>query len=715
MKMIINHVGHSFMNEIAKHQDKLSIDKVLCVFMGKNKHKLPTYTSKVFQYIRAQYHNEGTSPWSDTTYDIVCELMKEKYDFVVENTVGAEVNGMEVQLPEYMGSMNKYKTEKEIQSWMGKYEGPYIVSAKLDGISALWCHGKLYTRGNGSRGRDISHLLPYMNMKKGGTGTESSLDLCVRGELIMTKSIFTQKYQTNYANARNLVCGVVNRNFKEDNISLYMDIMFVAYDVYNKDEMNYSDKFVFLNDNDFHVVEYQSGFSSISTQYGDTLLQKWKTITMDYEIDGIIWTNHQTHNHPNGENPEFAFAYKNNAICVSMTEGVVEKVIWNISKDNYIKPKIQLKEILNCDQSKVEFVTGFNAKYIYENRICAGAKLLIGLSGNVIPHIFQVLKKGSEDTNESTYFGDIQCSYVWSKNKVDLICCDKDLYTSIIKQNVQFFKTFNMKCNLQEKTLLNVYESLGVYHLKDVLSLSLEDWMKVSKTGEKKASSIMSNLYDILHWKKVIENAAYTPYDYFVNLCVGFQTFERGFAVKKIKLFLDYLLLLTKREDIDFHFDSCDIVEYIECKHDFILNHVEHDKPKQVTRDTMVLFLAGLKRFIMRMNELKECQTDFTMVDVKSLLSLVSKGNDQGSSVKMKQYRFVFSGVRDKEIETILIADGHSIEDRVTKDVVMLIVKDEDSLKKASSKIKRANELNVSIYTLDEFKLWYKEYKEMFP
>ena len=125
--------------------------------------------------------------------------------------------------------------------------------------------------------------------------------------------------------------------------------------------------------------------------------------------------------------------------------------------------------------------------------------------------------------------------------------------------------------------------------------------------------------------------------------------------------------------------------------------------------------MAGLKRFIMRMNELKECQTDFTMVDVKSLLSLVSKGNDQGSSVKMKQYRFVFSGVRDKEIETILIADGHSIEDRVTKDVVMLIVKDEDSLKKASSKIKRANELNVSIYTLDEFKLWYKEYKELFP
>ena len=436
---------------------------------------------------------------------------------------------------------------------------------------------------------------------------------------------------------------------------------------------------------------------------------------MDYEIDGIIWTNHDAHIHNIDSNPDFAFAYKNNSICVSMVEGVVEKVIWNISKDNYIKPKIQLKEVVKCDQSKVEFVTGFNAKYIYENNICAGAKLLIGLSGNVIPHIFQVLEKGSEDTNESTYFGDIQCSYVWSKNKVDLICCDKDLYTSVIKQNVQFFKTFNMKCNLQEKTLLNVYESLGVYHLKDVLSLTLEDWTKVSKTGEKKASSIMSNLYDILHWQNVVKKSEYSPYDYFVNLCVGFQTFERGFAVKKIKLFLDYLLLLTKREDIDFHFDSCDEVEYIEYKHDLILKHVENDKPKQVTTDTMVLFLAGLKRFVVKMNELKECKTDFTMVDVKTLLTLVSKGNEQGSSVKMKQYTFAFSGVRDKEVEALLTNDGHSIEERVTKNVTMLIVKDEDSAKKSSSKIKRANELSVPIYPLDEFKLWYKEYKEMFP
>ena len=93
----------------------------------------------------------------------------------------------------------------------------------------------------------------------------------------------------------------------------------------------------------------------------------------------------------------------------------------------------------------------------------------------------------------------MDCSYNWSKNQVDLICTDKDYYRRIIKQNVLFFRAFQLKCNLQEKTLLNLYDSNGVYFLKDVLSLSLEDWIKVDKMGEKKASGIMSALYDVLH------------------------------------------------------------------------------------------------------------------------------------------------------------------------------------------------------------------------
>ena len=751
--MALSSLSKSFIDEIAKHEQLDILVNVVGVFFPRGQ-LVPEYSGEVFRWIQHKYHNEGSSPWSDKTYDHVCEIMKKYYNITVDDVVGASVTGGggegegggAVSLPIFMGSMNKYKTEKEIMLWKQKYSGPYIVSAKLDGISALWVHGKgLFTRGNGVQGQNISYLLPYLNMGVGvgvgvgmgmGMGIENGPGKCVRGELIMKKSTFQQKYQTEYANARNLVCGVIHRNFDAENTdtTIYQDIDFVAYDIYydeHKNATNYEDKFSWLSKQGYEVVAHACGLPSISVPIGDKWLQTWKgSEGIDYDIDGIIFTNQGIHIHPSSGNPGFAFAYKNNDLCVNKAVGVVKSVLWNISKDQYLKPKIQLVTPIQCDQSKVEFVTGFNAKYILENRIGAGTQLLIGLSGNVIPHIFDVLGDesggsgtGSEvaEVDESKYFKEIPYSYQWSKNKVDLICDDKDNYESCIKKNVQFFKAFELKCSLQEKTLVNVYNSLGVYHLKDILSLSLEDWVKVSKMGEKKASGILTGLYDALHWENV--KSSESCYDAFLKWSVGLQTFERGFAAKKIKLFVDYLLGCGVGEGgggsgFDFDFCLCHDLQYLSKYKNSLLDLVEHQKPKQITVDTMRLFLVGLERFVSTVQELGTISSVFTIVDARTLMMGLRGASGSGSgggSGKMKQYSFVFSGVRDKSVEAIMKSDGHTIEERVTKEVAMLIVKNDDVFTKPpSSKMKKATELNVPIYTIDEFNIWYKEYKELF-
>ena len=66
----------------------------------------------------------------------------------------------------------------------------------------------------------------------------------------------------------------------------------------------------------------------------------------------------------------------------------------------------------------------------------------IGLSGNVIPHIFNVLQAGnySDDIKELYPNEEILgSSFKWSKNKVDLIC-DKDNVSSVIKKMMFFQK-----------------------------------------------------------------------------------------------------------------------------------------------------------------------------------------------------------------------------------------------------------------------------------
>ena len=70
-----------------------------------------------------------------------------------------------------MMSMDKIKPDsKALPRYKKKYNKPkkYVRSAKLDGISAMYTtegeEPKLYTRGNGRLGQDISHAIKYLKL-----------------------------------------------------------------------------------------------------------------------------------------------------------------------------------------------------------------------------------------------------------------------------------------------------------------------------------------------------------------------------------------------------------------------------------------------------------------------------------------------------------------------------------------------------------------------
>ena len=490
----MNLMHFSFISTISKDSNINHVEYTIASLYNKDPINFKKNMDEIIKHINNLYYNYGTSEWSDIAYDNVITILKDKYHLDFTKNVGAPImDDTTVTLPYFLGSMNKYKTQKEIVNWQKKYKGPYVISAKLDGISALYSDNKLYTRGNGSHGRDISYLLLFLNLPY-------LEGMAFRGELIMKKSTFSSKYSTKYSNSRNLVCGIMNRNFNQEETDIYNDIDFIIYDIYSHNDMSISRKFTILenynklNGISFPYVNYVDNITDLSTTNCDNILKLWKN-EYNYEIDGIIISSNDKVTPPTTGNPNYAFAYKNNDISVDMNEGVVKKVLWNVSKDNYLKPKIQLAYPIVCDNSKVEFVTGFNAKYILQNRIKCGTKLLIGLSGNVIPHIFKVYKNDVlslslnydlDSPENKDYLPDTSESYIWSKNSVDLICVNKDNYISIIKRNMMFFKTMDFKCNLQETTLINVYNSLHKYRLHDILNLSLEDWICVEKVGEKK-------------------------------------------------------------------------------------------------------------------------------------------------------------------------------------------------------------------------------------
>ena len=111
---------------------------------------------------------------------------------------------------------------------LNKYTGPYVITAKMDGISGLYHYDsetnsfRLFTRGNGTYGLDISWMIDYLNLPK-------IKNLTVRGELIIKKQTFNDKYKQKFANPRNFVSGVANS--KNINPEIVRDLDFVVYEV----------------------------------------------------------------------------------------------------------------------------------------------------------------------------------------------------------------------------------------------------------------------------------------------------------------------------------------------------------------------------------------------------------------------------------------------------------------------------------------------------
>ena len=173
------------------------------------------------------YYNSNNPLLTDNEFDIIKEYAETKYaQNEVLQQIGAPVTRNKVELPFNMPSMDKIKPDTNIlDKWKKKYQGPYVLSCKLDGVSGLYTTQgstpKLYTRGDGKTGQDISHLIPYLKLPK-------VKDIVVRGEFIIKKQTFDQKYKHSFANPRNMVSGIINSKQVDKKIH---DLDFIAYEM----------------------------------------------------------------------------------------------------------------------------------------------------------------------------------------------------------------------------------------------------------------------------------------------------------------------------------------------------------------------------------------------------------------------------------------------------------------------------------------------------
>jgi len=259
--------------------------------------------SDMIHYANDAYYNKKAIV-SDNVYDILKEYIQRNYPNNVAITeVGAPIEKNKVVLPYFMGSMEKIKPDTgALARWKKKYKGPYVISAKLDGMSVMYTteggSKKLYSRGAATHGLDLSHMIPYLKLP-------DEEDITIRGELIIPIALFEKTYKgKGYKSARNFVGGIMNAKGRA--VSKWKNLDFVAYEVI-KPELKPSAQMKWLETHNVVTVKNKTA-KKITNESLSTVLVDWRT-SYKYEIDGVIVINDKIYPRTN-KNPAHAFAFK---------------------------------------------------------------------------------------------------------------------------------------------------------------------------------------------------------------------------------------------------------------------------------------------------------------------------------------------------------------------------------------------------------------------
>ena len=605
---------------------------------------------KILKYVSHKYYNTDTPIMSDQLFDIVLDKMLERDPSYHLNGISINKETTKTNLPIWMGSMTKVK---DINKWGKEYSGPYLLSNKLDGLSCLLEYKsniiKLYTRGDGKYGQDISSLIPYLNIPN----LDGNDDLIIRGELVISKLNY-QLFKDEFNNERNLVSGIVNSKKITTEAVHYID--YVVYQLIEpKNRIKPTIQFQMLDKMGFKVVKHQ-----IIEKITNSLLSNYLIDNREngqYLIDGIIISNDNLYPTNTSGNPKHSIAFKM-VLDDQIAESIVTDVIWTPSKDGYLKPRVRIEPVqLNV---KIEYLTGFNGKFILDNNIGIGSIIALRHSGDVIPHITNVIKPTIAKMPD--------IPYQWNDTNVDVVLINKETNKEVVIKKINiFFRQLDVKgCSL------GVYSKLyddGYITIKHLLDITIDQLKNINTIEEKSATKFYHQ------FQKSKEKMT------LINLMVGSGIFGRGFGLNRIEYILtNYPNILELELEMD--------------KEGLIKEIAKLDGFSSKTSNQFVDNINNFRVFIKDNN-----------LDILTNIDPILIDNNMENPTIFNNYKIVFSGFRDKEMETFIKNNGGKLVNNISKDTNFLVVKDKN---KKSGKLDEAEKKEIPIYMIDEFNQKYR-------
>lgn len=630
---------------------------------------------KILKKLSDNYYNTGETIVDDVTYDSLKDLLEEMDpDNPFLEEVGAPIKGTKnkIQLPYEMGSLSKIKPESgNLEKFADKYPGPYVISDKLDGASIQLYKNQegvvcLYSRGNGKIGQDITHLMKFIIKQSVLDSIPNNTS--IRGELIISKKNFSS-ISSYMKNARNAVAGLVNS--KTVDVKIGKITQMVTYAVlYPKYKQ--SEQFKLLEKWGLDVVPHKSVKALDCDDMQAYLLERKDN--SKFEMDGLVCVDDSKAYSESGKYPDHAFAFKMLLNDQTAIADVVD-IEWDVSMDGYIKPRVKIDPI-NLSGTTITFATGFNAKFINDNKLGPGARIKIVRSGDVIPYILKVTKPSTSGKPSMP-----KIKYEWNETKIDIIADSNDktaLKAMTLKLLIHFFSKMGIKY-LGEGILLKFVDS-GLDSVVKIISAKKTDFVNMDGVGDKMLKKIYNEI-----------NRAFEEVELSVFMGASHK-FGRGLGIRKLEEVLAVYPNIMKEK-----WTKTELIENIQ-------------KVSGFAEKTATLFADNFQQFKKFYNEISKVVDLSRFEEVQNTNSANSTNSadstDSDKPAKLfENDKIVFTGFRDNALEKIIKLNGGKVSTSVSSNTTILV--HADNADTSSSKFTKALKLKTKIMSITEFKKKY--------
>ncbi|WP_369177477.1 helix-hairpin-helix domain-containing protein [Candidatus Thiodubiliella endoseptemdiera] len=418
---------------------------------------------------------------SDKDYDFIylAALKKRLPSHPLFQSIEPEGRGFseeKVLLPAVMLSTDKAYTWEEISKWIERLKKAateiYLpvsdiqikATPKLDGFAGYDDGTRLYTRGDGKKGSDISRVFERGLQVYNDTGRGQGA-----GEIVVKQSYFESHLSKDFEYPRNFQASLIKEK-----------------------ELDELAKQAIADKAALFVP-----FSQLPVWLGsiDELVAQFETIAqitlneIDFDVDGIVFeTINEDLKEQMGANRKFhrwQIAFKEN---IDKAEVKVLSVTPQVGRTGKITPVAELEPTL-LSGATIYRATGHNYGLVKAQGLGGGSIIELTRSGLVIPKINQVLKSAPTDIPEN-------CPSCGQKLEweSDFLMCNNHAVcpAQVIGRMEYFFKILANNDGFGIATIKKLYEN-DIRKISQIYNLTIGD-LTVMGFGEKTSANLIRQL-----------------------------------------------------------------------------------------------------------------------------------------------------------------------------------------------------------------------------